>query len=68
MPILLSLPQMRNLRLSLNLTPDTVELACPSFAYDREKIQYRNSRHPVVDLTRLVTPPKQNGMNARSLA
>eukprot|EP00975_Prorocentrum_lima_P002513 552835-Prorocentrum_lima.AAC.1 len=37
-PILLPLPQMRNLGFSLNLTPDIVELTCPSLGYDREKI------------------------------
>eukprot|EP00975_Prorocentrum_lima_P067504 12915295-Prorocentrum_lima.AAC.1 len=38
-PILLSLPQMRDLGFSLNLTPDTVELTCPSLGYERETVQ-----------------------------
>eukprot|EP00975_Prorocentrum_lima_P069322 12925703-Prorocentrum_lima.AAC.1 len=59
---------MQHLGFSLNLAPDTVELTCPSLGYDREKIQYNNNRHLVVDLTRLVRPPKQNGMNANNFA
>eukprot|EP00975_Prorocentrum_lima_P064060 12895217-Prorocentrum_lima.AAC.1 len=52
-PIILSLPQMQNLRFSLNLKADTVTLTCPSLGYDCEKIQFGNSRRLVVDLTRL---------------
>ena len=55
-PILLSLPQMQNLRFQFDASPDNVFLTCESLAYKRRPLKMSTSKHLVLDLCDIVAP------------
>ena len=57
-PLLFSLPQMRNLYFTLELTPDTAFLTCEAFGFHREPIKSSTSRHLIVNLADLQHVPR----------
>ena len=50
MPLLFSLPQMRNLRFTLELSPEAVFLTSVVFGYKRVRLKASTSNHMVLDL------------------
>ena len=52
-PILLSLPQMRNLSFILYMMPEGMRLSCKALNMNNEQIQMSTSKHACVDLARL---------------
>ena len=57
-PILMSLPQMRNLNLEIFLKPDAVFLTCAAFGYDYTPAVMATSQHIVMNLSELKDNPK----------
>ena len=49
-PLLLSLPQMRNLRFTIELSPEAVYLRSPAFGNKRVLMKSSTSNHIVLDL------------------
>lgn len=52
-PILLSLQQQMNLRMTYALEPDKAYVTCPLLKMNHERCQFSNARHIVLDLARL---------------
>ena len=69
-PLLLSLPQMRNLRFTIELSPEAVYIKSPAFGNKRVQMKSSTSNHIVLDLcnieglprnlSRLITNPDTN--------
>ena len=57
-PILISLPQMRNLYFSLELSPEAAYLTCAAFGFNREAIRTSTTRHLIVDLAAICHAPR----------
>ena len=55
-PILLSLPQMQNLRFNLEIAPDNVYLTCNALGYKKQPLRMSTSKHLVVKLSDLILP------------
>ena len=62
-PILFSLPQMKNLYFNIELTPEVSYLTCTAFGFIREPIRSSTTRHLVVDLSKL--RGRANGLEVR---
>ena len=61
-PILLSLPQMRNLYFNLELSPEAVYLTCEAFGYYRKALCTSHTKHLVLDFSSIkYAPAKRNG-------
>jgi hypothetical protein len=56
-PILISLPQMRNLYFNLELCPEAAYLTCAAFGFNREAIRTSTTRHLIVDLAAICHAP-----------
>ena len=56
-PILMSLPQMRNLRLDIELSPEAVLLTCAAFGYKQTPAVMASSQHIVMNLAELKEHP-----------
>ena len=52
-PILMSLPQMRNLNLEMSLSPDAVSLTGAAFGYNHTPAVMATSQHIVMNLAEL---------------
>ena len=57
-PILMSLPQMKNLGMSLEMTPDTVYMTCPAFGSYKQPLMMSVSNHLCLDLADVKSSPK----------
>ena len=57
-PLLFSLPQMRNLYFTLELSPDSAFLTCEAFGFHREPIKSSTSKHLIVNLADLQRAPR----------
>ena len=57
-PLLFSLPQMRNLYFKLDLEPDVVYLTCQAFGYHRVPLRSSTSKHLVINLADIVKAPQ----------
>jgi hypothetical protein len=57
-PILMSLPQMRNLGMTLEMTRDAVYMTCHAFNCYHQPLQTSKSNHIVLDLASVKQPPK----------
>ena len=53
MSVLLSLPQLRNLRLTIEIAAEAVFLTCQAFGYFRTPAQMATSQHIVVNLVEI---------------
>ena len=60
-PILLSLSQMMNLEMKLDLCSDAVYCECAALGYYSEPLEFSTSRHVVMDLARLRYNPGITG-------
>jgi hypothetical protein len=58
-PILLSLEQMRNLRFTLEHTPECDFLTCDAFDMHREPLKVSTTNHLVLDLLKFCNSPKK---------
>ena len=56
-PILMSLPQMRNLRLDIELSPEAVLLTCAALGYKQTPAVMASSQHIVMNLAELKEHP-----------
>jgi len=52
-PILMSLPQMMNLGMDMQLRPNHIRLTCAALGYKDEALPFSTSRHVVFDLSRV---------------
>ena len=59
-PILLSLPQMRNLGMTTELDPHGDKITCPAFGLFASPAEYSTMGHIVLDLTSLTYQPSTN--------
>ena len=62
-PILMSLPQLRNLYFTIRMTPHCVYLTCPSFGYDDTPAQMATSNHIVLNMADFKVTPTRNADN-----
>ena len=62
-PILLSLPQMKNLNVTIHLTPECEYLTCPAFGLDYTPCNRSISNHMVLDLKTMRTSPITTATN-----
>ena len=56
-PILFSLPQMRNLGMTIELDPQGDKITCPAFGVYSSPVEYSTMGHIVLDLTNLTYQP-----------
>ena len=56
-PILFSLPQMRNLGMTIELDPQGGKITCPAFGLYSSPAEYSTMGHFVLDLTSLTYQP-----------
>ena len=56
-PILFSLPQMRNFGMTIELDPQGDEITCPAFGLYSSPAEYSTMGHIVLDLTNLTHQP-----------
>ena len=56
-PILFSLPQMRNLGMTIELDPQGDKITCPAFCLFSSPAEYSTMGHIVLDLTSLTYQP-----------
>ena len=62
-PILFSLPQMRNLGMTLELDPQGDKITCPAFGLFSSPAEYSTMGHIVLDLTSLTYQPTTQSSN-----
>ena len=64
-PILLSLPQMQNWCIKLELDPKGARITCPAYGLYSSTVEYSTMGHIVLNLTSLAYPPKLRERSAR---
>ena len=63
-PILMSLPQMMNLGMDLQLRPNAIHLTCKTLGYHNELLPFSISRHVILDLSRVKGKISMSEMNS----
>ena len=64
-PILLSLPQMQNMDMTVELDPQGAKITCPAYGLYSSTVEYSTMGHIVLDLTSLAYQPKSRERSAR---
>ena len=62
-PSLFSLPQMRNLGMTIELDPQGDKITCPAFGLFCSQTEYSTMGHIVLDLTSLTYQPQTRSSN-----